>query len=279
MSGAVQNTGDTGATTPPPTGQTAPPPPSGVDWTASLTPELRQVVEVKGYKTPADVVRAYAHAEKAIGADKILLPNKETGEWDAEARTKLGIPAEPTGYKVERPTNLPQGLDYDDKFEAAALAAGHKLGLLPHQVQGLIQFYTGYQSNVFTSGQQEASNAMATAEAGLKKEWGTAYDVNVNRAKIAAKHFGGDGLVNMLNASGLGNHPELVRAFAKIGGQMSEDQLRIGEGASFGITPEQAKREIGKLRATEAFLKKDHPEHAEAVEKMSAFYAQAYPDA
>jgi hypothetical protein len=35
--------------------------------------------------------------------------------------------------------------------------------------------------------------------------------------------FGGDELKQVLNESGLGNHPALFKAFAKIGKAMSED--------------------------------------------------------
>jgi hypothetical protein len=272
MSGSP-NTGDTGGTTPPPDNTT---PPAGGDWIASLSPELKQVVEVKGYKTPADVVQAYAHAQKAIGTDKITVP--KDGVWDDMAREKLGIPKDATGYEVKRPDNLPAGLNYDEKFEQAALPIAHKLGLTPSQVAGLMEFYTGYQSEGFKSIQVEAQRSMDDAQALLKKEWGTAFDVNAQRAKIAAKHFGGDALVNFLNASGMGNSPELIRAFAKIGGQMTEDQLRVGQGSGFGVTPEQARREANRLMATEAYRNGSHPEHQEAVEKVSTLFKQAYPE-
>jgi len=275
MSGA-QQTGGTG-TSQPSTGAT-PPPASDNNWVSSLTPELRNVVEVKGYKTPADVVQAYANAQKAIGADKIVLPNKDTGEWDADARTKLGIPADATGYKIERPAELPQGMAYDERFEAAALPIAHKLGLTPHQLKGLFDFYTGYTSENYKNAMQEAGRLKDEAASLLKKEWGTSYDVNTQRAQIAAKHFGGDALVQFLNASGLGNAPELIRAFAKVGSQMTEDQLKVGQSSGFGLTPEQAQREAKKLMASEAYQKRDHPEHAEVHEKVAALFSQAHPE-
>jgi hypothetical protein len=272
MSGAPNT--DTGVVTPPP----VTPPPVGSDWISSLPPELKQVVEVKGYKTPADVVQGYANAQKAIGADKIMLPNKDTGEWDAEARIKLGVPVDATGYQIKRPESLPQGMVYDEGFEKAALPIAHKLGLTPHQVNGLMEFYATHQGEAFKTMTVEATQALANAQALLKKEWGTTYDSQTQRAQIAAKHFGGDALITYLNATGMGNAPEVIRAFAKIGAMMTEDQLKVGQSSGFGLTPVEAEREARKIMATEAYQKREHPEHAEAQEKVAALFAQAHPD-
>jgi hypothetical protein len=106
-------------------------------WIGQLAPELRQLVETKGYRSPADVVQAYAHAQRAIGAAKIPAPRD--GVWDEVARERLGIPGEPAGYQLARP-QLPEGVPYDEAFEQAALPVAHKLGLMPHQVQGLLDF-------------------------------------------------------------------------------------------------------------------------------------------
>lgn len=247
---------------------------STTDWIAALGPELKGVVETKGYKTPADVVQAYVHAQKAIGADKIVVP--KDGVWDDEARTRLGIPKDATGYTVKRPENLPRGLDYDEKFEGAAKAVAHKLGLLPSQVQGLVEFYTGYQSEGFTAVQSANHKATEDAASALKTEYGAAYDAKLAQAQRAARYFGGDALVQVLNSTGVGNNPDVIRAFAKIGTLMGEDPLKTGQAAGFNLTPAEARAEANKLMSHEAYMKGDHPEHAEIVQKVAALFEQAY---
>jgi hypothetical protein len=245
------------------------------DWVSGLTPDLKQLVETKGYKTPADVVQAYAHAQRAIGADKIPMP--KDGVWDDVARSKLGIPKSAEGYQLRRP-DLPQGVTYDEAFEKAALPVAHKLGLTPHQVQGLLDFYAGHQGQTFQSAVRGRGDEEAQSIGHLQQEWGQGYDAKVAQAARAARYFGGQSLINFLNESGMGNNTELVRAFAKIGSMMTEDTLKIGKAQGFSLTPDEARREANKLMASEAYTKRDHPEHSATVEHVSHLFEHAYPD-
>lgn len=247
--------------------------PRASDWVSSLTPELKQLVEAKGYKTPADVVQAYAHAQRAIGADKIPLP--KDGVWDEVARSKLGVPREPGGYKLQRP-ELPQGVAYDEAFEKAALPVAHKLGLTPSQVQGLLDFYAGHQSQSAQTAMRGRLDDETQAIGLLQQEWGGAYDAKVGQAARAARYFGGEPLIQFLNQSGMGNNPELVRAFAKVGSMMTEDTLKIGRSHGFSITPDEARREANKLMASPAYTSRDHPEHGSVVEQVQQLFERAY---
>ncbi|NOT42370.1 MAG: hypothetical protein HOP13_17990 [Alphaproteobacteria bacterium] len=246
---------------------------TGAEWTASLTPELKQLVETKGYKSPADVVQAYAHAQRAIGADKIPAP--KDGVWDETARAKLGIPRSADGYELHRP-DLPEGVAYDEAFEKAALPIAHKLGLTPGQVQGLLDFYAGHQSQAFQSSLKGRLDDETQSIGLLKEEWGPSYDTKLTQAARAARYFGGQPLIEFLNQSGIGNNPELVRAFAKIGSMMTEDSLKIGRAQGFNITPEEARREAAKLMATQAYNIRHHPEHAATVEHVQQLFERAY---
>ena len=245
------------------------------DWVSSLAPELRQLVEAKGYKSPADVVQAYAHAQRAIGADKIPLP--KDGVWDETARAKLGIPPAADGYELRRP-ELPDGLSYDEAFEKAALPIAHKLGLTPAQVQGLLDFYAGYQGEALQAAAHGRRQEETQAAGLLSQEWGRAYDAKVAQAARAARHFGGQSLIDFLNASGMGNNVELVRAFAKIGALMSEDTLKVGKAHGFALTPTEARREAAKLMASPAYTKRDHPEHAHLLEQVTQLFERAYEE-
>lgn len=54
-------------------------------------------------------------------------------------------------------------------------------------------------------------------------------DENIALAQKAVETFGTPELKEILKSSGLGNHPEVVRAFLKIGRQISEDSI-VGKG-------------------------------------------------
>jgi len=57
---------------------------------------------------------------------------------------------------------------------------------------------------------------------------GEHFDANLGLAKKALEAFGSPELNQLLNQSGLGNHPELLRAFVKVGRAISEDRLVTG---------------------------------------------------
>ncbi|MEN9592126.1 MAG: hypothetical protein RJA21_585 [Gemmatimonadota bacterium] len=242
-------------------------------WTGQLPPELRQLVETKGYRSPADVVQAYAHAQRAIGAGKIPLPRD--GVWDEVARERLGIPPEPAGYPLARP-EMPEGVSWDDAFEKAALPVAHKLGLTPHQVQGLMDFYAGHQAETFATVGRTRNDAETRASDALRNEWGPDYGMKLSQAARAARYFGGEDLVSFLNESGAGNNPHLIRAFARAGASLAEDTLKGDAGPVQGLAPGDAIRKARELMAKPAYVKRDHPEHFDLVEQVRTMFERAY---
>lgn len=56
------------------------------------------------------------------------------------------------------------------------------------------------------------------------------FDTNVESARRAASRFGTDEFKAALDESGLGNHPEILRVFARIGRAMNEDKLIVAHG-------------------------------------------------
>jgi len=242
-------------------------------WIGQLAPELRQLVETKGYRSPADVVQAYAHAQRAIGAAKIPVPRD--GVWDEVARERLGIPGEPAGYQLARP-QLPEGVPYDEAFEQAALPVAHKLGLMPHQVQGLLDFYATHQAEAFATMGRTRSDEETRASEALKGEWGPDYSLKLTQAARAAKYFGGEDLVAFLNESGLGNNPHLIRAFARAGASLAEDTLKGDSGALQGLAPGDAIRRARELMARPAYVKRDHPDHFDLVDQVRTMFERAY---
>lgn len=69
---------------------------------------------------------------------------------------------------------------------------------------------------------------------------GDKLEENLGIARKALDTFGTPELKDVLNASGLGNHPEVIRAFLKAGKAISED--RFVTGAPTGTTTDPAKK-------------------------------------
>ena len=70
-----------------------------------------------------------------------------------------------------------------------------------------------------------------------KEFGGEAFTRNVEHAHRALKAFAPEGFIEVLERTGLGNHPDLVRTFSKIGAAMSEDQLVIPGAQAGGVRP------------------------------------------
>jgi len=71
------------------------------------------------------------------------------------------------------------------------------------------------------------------AEAKADKEFGgEKFDSNVAIAKKGLDAVGNDKLKSLLKESGIGSHPEVIRAFFKIGKMVSEDTTHTGRTAA-----------------------------------------------
>lgn len=260
------------------------PAPAGGDWTAAFPADLKDVVQKNGFTDPASVVKAYAHALPLIGADKIPLP--KDGVWDEHARTKLGIPSEPTGYKYERP-KLPDGVAWDENFEKTAVAAMHKAGYTPSQVQAAINLYAAQvggshaqSAEAAAAAQQAVAAKTAEYQSTLKKEWGQAYEERVATAGRAVQHLGGQGLVDVMNmpmADGtlLGDNPEVMRAFSKIGAQLGEAVLKTGK-AQGAMTPAEASAKANEIMNSKDFTSPDEATRQKAIEEVNRLFAMQF---
>jgi hypothetical protein len=117
----------------------------------------------------------------------------------------------------------------------------------------------------------------------LQKEWGKNYDGKLDYAKRAFAQFASPELSQLMDESGLGNHPEMLRAFSKVGEILGEDSLVVGTGlGSSQLSPQQAQEEIQALYSDKDFSAsyRDNrdPGHSSAMKKMDKLYQSAYPN-
>ena len=262
-------------------------PPAPGAWPADLPPELKTAFEAKGWKDQSALpalAQGYFNLEKQLGTDKISVP--KDGAWDPIARQRLGIPDAPDGYQIKKP-ELPEGVQWDGEFEKTAVAQMHKAGFTPSQVQAAIDLYASQTLNLHKSGadalaarEQEATAAQEEAQKALRAEWGKAYDTKLQYASRAVAHLGGENLQKFMNENpAIGNHPEMIKAMAKVGELLGEDTLKVGKSAGGPLTPAEARAEANKLMATPAYTDKRHLEHADTVKKVQALFEQAHPEA
>ena len=239
------------------------------DWKESLSDELRADKSLENIKDIEGLAKSYVHAQKLVGADKIPVPNKFATEkdWDAVYQ-KLGRPDDPSGYKYD----LPEDQNLDSEALKSFSDQAHKLGLLPGQANGVVNFYNEAMSKIQQEQETTAVAARENSSKELKQEWGQAYNQKISQASNLAKSVGADKLFNANLADGtkLGDHPVMIKAFAELASKMGEDNITQSSGPIYQ-TPAQIEKEIGQLtQVGSAYWDKHHPNHRAAVEEVLA---------
>ena len=170
---------------------------------------------------------------------------------------------------------MPKETKLEEKTLKAFSEEAHKLGLLPKQAEGIINYYNSIaeQSEQAVTVNEEAARAEAEVE--LRKEYGPAYDLKIAQARnLATNTFGQDFLrdTKLADGSVLGNLPQVVRAFADLASKMSEDGIVQGEAAS-AMTVKEIDGEIESLtQPGSAYWDKTHINHRKAVSEVQRLY-------
>lgn len=171
-----------------------------------------------------------AEAEKPAAGDKTpeqLAQEKELADKaaaDKEAKDKAD--KVPEKYEFKAPV---EGQELDAEMAAALDPVARELGLNNEQAQKLVDIYGKDILPKIEARQQEnwakQTEAWANEVKTDKEIGGDAFVANVGLAQKALDTFAPAGLREYLETTGLGNHPDLVRCFVKVGKAMSEDSM------------------------------------------------------
>lgn len=185
--------------------------------------------------TPAADPAAALPADPAASAPTL-------GTAPAQAPDPAAAPAADVVYDIKfaEGLNLPPELAKD--FEA--YAKEHKLDakgaqsaadLASKAVESFAETHVGQIKELYT---QWATNSRGDKEFG-----GDTFDANMNVANKALDEFGTPELKKVLTDTGLGNHPEVIRAFYKMGKLISQDSVASAISAARAEGPKtQAQR-------------------------------------
>jgi hypothetical protein len=270
----------TAPSTPSATPAASSPPAASGDWFSSLPADLASdsaLAPLKG-KGVNDLAKGYVHAQRMIGADKIVLPKDGAPpeEWGT-FWNRLGRPETPDGYKI--PEKLPDGVKIDEAEFKAFSAEAHRLGFNSQQVAALAR----YDAERKMAGAQAKGvadqQAMEATVAGLRKDWGQAFDQNIAVGREAAVRFGGE---DAMKDPSLANNPTFIRMMAKIGKAMAQDEVTgTGGRTAFRMSPNDATAQIAAAQKDPKFVaaltNRRDPEHESAKAKWAALHSVAYP--
>lgn len=140
----------------------------------------------------------------------------------AEKAEKEKKPAAPEKYEF----SAPEGQELDANALSVFEPIAKELGLSQEQAQKLVDIYPQIQQQQAEAWSKQVADWGEQVKAD-KEIGGDKFNASVGAAQRALDQFGNTELREYLNASGLGNHPALVRFCAKVGKAMAEDTFVV----------------------------------------------------
>lgn len=177
--------------------------------------------------------------------DGTVLGGKDTGEAPDAAPAIVG--EAPEAYDVK----APEGSQFDAEVFTAIQDDLKGLGFTNDGAQKLVDLYA---SKVLPKMQERAQQEQDQRVAALRKAWheeaakdaeigGANWEKSQHTAARVLDTFAAKDpatvakFKDLMNESGMGNHPDMLRMFVRIGAAIGEDSFERGEGASEAPVP------------------------------------------
>ena len=167
---------------------------------------------------------------------------EEQPKGDAQTQDKPAD-AKPEGVPEKYEFALPEGVVMDEGLKSAFEPVAKELNLSNEAAQKLVDLYANHTKTVREAETKQWLDQVKKWDSDFRsdKEYGGEnLNASLSALKVVMSKFGSPELASFLDASGLGNHPELVRFCVRIGRSMAPDAFHRG-GAS---TPARSAEEV-----------------------------------
>jgi hypothetical protein len=249
-----------------------------VSWKNSISEEFRNDPNIEKFTEIDALAKSYINATRMIGQDKVAVPNKNSTEdqWN-EVYSKLGRPDTPDKYAFDVKS---EAVQMDEGSIKSFAEQSHKLGLNNAQAQGILEFYKNNMESTMRQATIDTETAQAQSEAQLRQEWGKDFDGQVSRASALAKANMNPEILDMKMQDGtrIGDHPEIIKGFAKIASMLSEDKLVSTESESVNSMKDLQSEIAAITNDTDGpYWNHKHPDHAKMVQQVYTLREMAQP--
>lgn len=251
------------------------------NWREALPESIRNERCLDNIKNFGALANSYVHAQKAIGANKVALPNENSSDEDWAAFFKAcGRPDAETGYTTDG-VKLPEGITLDEErvneFRKFAFANGLNQKTFNAALAFDIERVQRQSAAAEAAAQAEYNDTLARlksdeASGDLRKQFGNDFatvQAVVTQCNKAMQTFG---LTNVAAKAGLLNNYDFIRAMAGIGAKMSESRMKGNDAPPLTNDPDTRMNEITG-NPDDPFYKKDHPMHEARVREVAAIIA------
>lgn len=152
---------------------------------------------------------------------------------EKEAAEKAEKDKKPEGAPEKYEFKAGEGVELDQEALKDFEPLARELNLTNEQAQKMVDLYSGKILPMVQKQQAEAwqkqTEGWAEAVKADKEIGGANLTSSISTAQRALETFGSPELKEYLNTTGLGNHPELIKVFVKVGKAMSEDGMVTGK--------------------------------------------------
>ena len=238
-------------------------------WKDSISEQYRNDPNIEKFTEIDALAKSYINATKMIGQDKLVIPNNNSTEeaWN-EVYTKLGRPESADKYSLDAKSEV---VNLDENAIKQFAEQSHKLGLNNKQAQGILEFYKNNMEGTAQQSKIDTETAQAQAEQQLRQEWGRDFEGKVKQAGALAKANINPEVLDMTLSNGtrLGDHPEIIKGFAKIAGMMQEDKIVATESEN-AQSVSNIEEEIASMvnDRNSPYWNKQHPDHDKMVQQV-----------
>jgi len=238
-------------------------------WKEAISEEFRNDPNIEKFTEIDALAKSYINATQMIGKDKVAVPNKNSTEdqWN-EVYDKLGRPESADKYSLNAKSEV---VPIDDNAIKQFAENAHQLGLNNKQAQGILEFYKNNMEGMAQQAKVDTETAQVQSEQQLRQEWGREFESNVKKAGALAKANMNPEILDMQLKDGmrLGDHPEIIKGFAKIAGMMSEDKIVSTESENVSSNTD-VETEISDIMNNKdgPYWNKSHPDHDKMVQQV-----------
>ena len=238
-------------------------------WKEAISEEFRNDPNIEKFTEIDALAKSYINATQMIGKDKVAVPNKNSTEdqWN-EVYDKLGRPESADKYSLNAKSEV---VPIDEGAIKQFAENAHQLGLNNKQAQGILEFYKNNMEGMAQQAKVDTETAQAQSTQELRQEWGREFDSNIKKAGALAKANMNPEILDMQLKDGmrLGDHPEIIKGFAKIAGMMSEDKIVSTESENVSSNTD-VETEISDIMNNKdgPYWNKSHPDHDKMVQQV-----------
>lgn len=225
-----------------------------------------------------DLAAAHAHLEKYMGSEKVPVPkDDDEAAWDMYYKAG-GWPESPDKYQVDKATDLPAGMTYDEDLHGTYLNWAHASKLNNKQVKTLYDGFVKHQIDRQIAWQKEREDARRVAENAFVREYGKAADATRKNVGGLLQKYTDPDFMAVLEENGMANDPRVVRVFARIHKDMAGVAGLKGqpEGRAGAMSAPQLEEKIAQFRKThqKALMSADDPAHDLRVKQLMELHEQ-----